>query len=596
MATISVSIPKTKGGSFLLEQPAPDHIYSPEDFTEDHRAIAKTTEDFWRKEVDPNLEAIWHHEPGMARKLMEKAASIGLLAVTAPEEYGGMELDLISQMIVAENFSRDGSFSGWYGAHAGIGTMPILLFGTEAQKRKYLPQLASAKMIGAYCLTEPHAGSDSLAAKTTAVLTEDGKHYVLNGVKMWITNGGQADLYTVFAKINGEKDKFTAFLVERAYEGVKPGAEEKKMGIKGSSTTAVFLDNVKVPVENVLGEIGRGHIIAFNVLNLGRLKLGPFAVGGSKQVIALSAKYAKERKAFGKSIAEFGMIQSKLAEMAIRTFAAESMSYRIAGMIEAQLEGWTPKQENAWGVYLKAVEEYAAECAMIKVFASEVLDYVVDEGVQIHGGNGYSAEYAVERAYRDSRINRIFEGTNEINRLLTTGTLLKRAMRGQLPLVGAVQKLMGELMAGPSFDEGDGGEWAPEIKLVANAKKAALLALGAAYQKYLDKIDGQQEVMAGIADMIMAAFAMESVTLRARKLDGFRKGETATAMAKVFAREQMDLIETTGRTVLAACGEGDTLRTSLMFLKRLTKYEPVNSIELRHQIAAKILAGEKYAF
>ena len=596
MATISVSIPKTKGGSFLLEQPAPDHIYSPEDFTEDHRAIAKTTDDFWRKEVEPHLEAVQHHEPGVARKLMVQAAGLGLLAVTAPEEYGGMELDLISQMLVAENFSRDGSFSGWYGAHAGIGTMPILLFGTDAQKKKYLPQLASAKMIGAYCLTEPHAGSDSLAAKTTAVLTEDGKHYVLNGTKMWITNGGHADLYTVFAKINGEKDKFTAFLVERAYEGVKPGAEEKKMGIKGSSTTAVFLDNVKVPVENVLGEIGRGHIIAFNVLNLGRLKLGPFAVGGAKQVIAISAKYAKERKAFGKSIAEFGMIQAKLAEMAIRTFAAESMSYRIAGMIEAQLEGWSPKQENAWGAYCKAVEEFAAECAMIKVFASEVLDYVVDEGVQIHGGNGYSAEYAVERAYRDSRINRIFEGTNEINRLLTTGTLLKRAVRGQLPLVSAVQKLMGELMAGPSFDEGDGGDWAQEMKIVAGAKKAALLCLGAAYQKYLDKIEGQQEVMAGIADMITAAFAMESVTLRARKLDGMRKGETATAMAKVFAREQMDLIESTGRVVLAACGEGDTLRTSLMFLKRLVKYEPLNVIELRHQVAAKILAGEKYAF
>ena len=596
MATISVSIPKTKGGSFLLEQPAPDHIYSPEDFTEDHRAIAKTTDDFWRKEVEPHLEAVQHHEPGVARKLMVQAAGLGLLAVTAPEEYGGMELDLISQMLVAENFSRDGSFSGWYGAHAGIGTMPILLFGTDAQKKKYLPQLASAKMIGAYCLTEPHAGSDSLAAKTTAVLTEDGKHYVLNGTKMWITNGGHADLYTVFAKINGEKDKFTAFLVERAYEGVKPGAEEKKMGIKGSSTTAVFLDNVKVPVENVLGEIGRGHIIAFNVLNLGRLKLGPFAVGGAKQVIAISAKYAKERKAFGKSIAEFGMIQAKLAEMAIRTFAAESMSYRIAGMIEAQLEGWSPKQENAWGAYCKAVEEFAAECAMIKVFASEVLDYVVDEGVQIHGGNGYSAEYAVEKAYRDSRINRIFEGTNEINRLLTTGTLLKRAVRGQLPLVSAVQKLMGELMAGPSFDEGDGGDWAQEMKIVAGAKKAALLCLGAAYQKYLDKIEGQQEVMAGIADMITAAFAMESVTLRARKLDGMRKGETATAMAKVFAREQMDLIESTGRVVLAACGEGDTLRTSLMFLKRLVKYEPLNVIELRHQVAAKILAGEKYAF
>ena len=597
MATVAVpAIPKSKGGAFLLENYAPEQIYSPEDFTDDHKAIAKTADDFWNKEVAPHIEAIQHHEPGVAVGIVRKAASIGLTAVTVPEEFGGMEMDLVSAMVVAEAMSRDGSYSGWHGAHAGIGTLPVLLFGTEAQKKKYLTKLASAEMIGAYCLTEPHAGSDSLAAKTTAVLSEDGTHYVLNGVKMWITNGGHADLYTVFAKINGEKDKFTAFLVERGFEGVKPGAEEKKMGIKGSSTTAVFLDNVKVPVENLLGEIGRGHIIAFNVLNIGRLKLGPFAVGGCKQAIAICAKYAKDRKAFGKSIAEFGMIQHKLAEMAIQTFAAEAMSYRVTGAIEAHLEGWTPTQDQAWPTYLKAIEEFAVECSFVKVFASEVLDYVVDEGVQIHGGNGYSAEYAIERAYRDSRINRIFEGTNEINRLLATGTLLKRAQRGQLPLVEAVKKLMGELMAGPSFDDANGDDWSADQKLVANAKKTALLCLGAAYQRFLDKIEQQQEVMAGIADIAMAAYAMEGVTLRAQKLDKSGKGALPRAIAQVFNREQMDLIERTAKVVLAACGEGDTLRTSLMFLKRLTKYEPVNSIELRRQIAARVLDQEKYAY
>lgn len=597
MATVAVpAIPKSKGGAFLLESYAPEQIYSPEDFTDDHKAIAKTADDFWNKEVAPHIEAIQHHEPGVAVGIVRKAASIGLTAVTVPEEFGGMEMDLVSAMVVAEAMSRDGSYSGWHGAHAGIGTLPVLLFGTEAQKRKYLTKLASAEMIGAYCLTEPHAGSDSLAAKTTAVLSEDGTHYVLNGVKMWITNGGHADLFTVFAKINGEKDKFTAFLVERGFEGVKPGAEEKKMGIKGSSTTAVFLDNVKVPVENLLGEIGRGHIIAFNVLNIGRLKLGPFAVGGCKQAIAICAKYAKDRKAFGKSIAEFGMIQHKLAEMAIQTFAAEAMSYRVTGAIEAHLEGWTPTQDQAWPTYLKAIEEFAVECSFVKVFASEVLDYVVDEGVQIHGGNGYSAEYAIERAYRDSRINRIFEGTNEINRLLATGTLLKRAQRGQLPLVEAVKKLMGELMAGPSFDDANGDDWSADLKLVANAKKTALLCLGAAYQRFLDKIEQQQEVMAGIADIAMAAYAMEGVTLRAQKLDKSGKGALPRAIAQVFNREQMDLIERTAKVVLAACGEGDTLRTSLMFLKRLTKYEPVNSIELRRQIAARVLDQEKYAY
>jgi len=424
--------------------------------------------------------------------------------------------------------SKDGSYSGWHGAHTGIGTLPLLMFGTDEQKQRYLPKLASAEMVAAYCLSEPQAGSDALAIRTRADLSPDGKHYILNGQKMWITNGGGADLYTVFAKIDGEK--FTAFLVERKYPGVQPGAEEKKLGIKGSSTTAVYLDNVKVPVENVLGEIGRGHIIAFNILNLGRLKLGPFAIGGAKEVLRVSLKYAKERKAFGKSIAEFGMIQHKLAEMAIRIYAAESTSWRVVGLIENELEGFSWKNAGAAQIMLKAVEEFAAECSYIKIFASEMLDYVVDEGVQIHGGYGYHQDYAVERAYRDSRINRIFEGTNEINRLLATGMLLKRAQRGQLPLVEAVKKLQAEVLAGPTLSAG-GDE---DTKLAANAKKVALFALGVAYQKFMNALEDQQEVLAGLTDIMMNAFAMESVLLRTQKLAAKRKAISRLRCVRCF--------------------------------------------------------------
>src|SRR6266436_4454021 len=405
MATTTVAIPKTKGGAFLIESRAPEEIFTPEDFTNEHRAIAKTTEEFFTKEVAPHLEEIHHQQHAVAAGILRKSAELGLTAVVIPEKFGGMEMDLTSMMVVAEGVARDGSYSAWHGAHTGIGTLPLLLFGNEQQKERYLPRLAKCELIAAYCLSEPQAGSDALAAKTRADLSPDGKHYVLNG---------------------------------------------QKMGIKGSSTTAVFFDNVKVPVENVLGEIGRGHIIAFNILNLGRLKLGPFAIGGSKEVLRASLKYAKERKAFGKSIAEFGMIQHKLAEMAIRIYAAESTSYRVVGLIENQMEGFSWSQPNASQTMLKAVEEFAAECSYIKIFASEMLDYVVDEGVQIHGGYGYHQDYAVERAYRDSRINRIFEGTNEINRLLTTGMLLKRAQQGRLGLVKAAKGLMDEVLAGPS--------------------------------------------------------------------------------------------------------------------------------------------------
>jgi alkylation response protein AidB-like acyl-CoA dehydrogenase len=561
-------MPAIKGGSFLIEDRAPADIFTAEDLSEEHLAIARTADEFWAKEVIPELEAIQHQEPGMAVRVLRKSAELGLTSIAIPEAYGGLELDLASAMIAAEHLARDGSYAAWHGAHTGIGTLPLVFFGTEEQKRKYLPKLATAEMVAAYALTEPHAGSDALAARTRADLSADGTHYTLNGQKMWITNGGAADLFTVFAKIGGEQ--FTAFLVERAFGGVTSGAEEKKMGIKGSSTTAVYFDNVRVPVENVLGEIGRGHIIAFNILNIGRLKLGPFACGGSKNVLAVSLKYAKERKAFGSSIADFGAIQHKLAEMAIRTFAAESMVWRTVGLI-------APEES------LKTIEEYAVECSVVKVYASEVLDYVVDEGVQIHGGYGYHQDYAVERAYCDSRINRIFEGTNEINRLLIAGMLLKRAARGQLGLVQAAQKLMGEILSGPPPDSGD-----EETRLVANAKRIGLLSMGLAYQKFAMELEKQQEVIMGISDIVMEIYAMESVLLRTRK------NGAGAEMAAVFLRDAMARVEFSARAALAACSEGDSLRTNMAVLRRFAKYEPLNAIDLRRKIAHRLLAAERY--
>jgi butyryl-CoA dehydrogenase len=593
MATAAVSLPKTQGGAFLIEERLPEEIFSPEDFTPEHLAIARTVDEFWAKEVGPNVEAIQHQEPGVALACLRQAAGLGLTGITVPEQYGGMELDMVSSMVAVEHMAGDGSFAGWYGAHVGIGTLPILYFGTEAQKKHYLPKLAKVEMLGAYALTEPHAGSDALAARTRADLSPDGKYYILNGQKMWITNGGSADLFTVFAKVDGEK--FTAFLVERAFPGVITGAEEKKMGIKGSSTVAVYFDNVKVPVENVLGEIGRGHIIAFNILNVGRLKLGPGTVGGSKNVLAVSLKYAKERKAFGQAIAEFGVIQHKLGEMAIRIYAAESMTYRVVGMIEAQLEGFSWAQPNAPQTMLKAVEEYAAECSIIKVYASEVLDYVVDEGVQIHGGYGYHQDYKVERAFRDSRINRIFEGTNEINRLLTTGMLLKRAARGQLALVQAATDVLQEVLGGPRGSDGEAsGPFAEETKILLNAKKIALMLMGLAYQKFLFELEKQQEVLSNISDVIMDIFAMESTLLRTQKLEQAGKGGNARDMTAVLVRDAMAHIDITARTVLGACSEGDALRTNLVVLRRFSKYEPVDSIALRRNIARRLLDAERY--
>jgi alkylation response protein AidB-like acyl-CoA dehydrogenase len=588
MASSTISLTKHKGGAFLIEPTPPEQLFSPEDFTDEHRAIARTTEEFWTKEIAPNVDAIQHQEPGVAVAVLRKAGELGLTSVHLPEKYGGMEMDLTSAMLVGEGIAKDGSYAAWHGGQSGIGALPLLLFGTEDQKQRYLPRVANAELVAAYALSEPQAGSDALAARTRADLSADGKHYILNGQKMWITNGGAADLFTIFAKVDGEK--FTAFLVERKFPGLSSGAEEKKMGIKGSSTTAIYLDNVPVPVENVLGEIGRGHVIAFNILNIGRLKLGAFACGGAKEVLRVSLKYAQERKAFGKSIAEFGLIQHKLAEMAIRIFATESSTYRAVGLIDGHLEGFSWDQPDAAQTELKAVEEFAAECSYIKIFGSEMLDYVTDEAVQIHGGYGYHQDYIVERAYRDSRINRIFEGTNEINRLLATGMLLKRAQRGQLPLVEAVKKLQAEILGGPTLASGSG----EDARLVENAKKTALFALGVAYQKFGTALEEQEEILASITDIAMNAFAMESVYLRAQKLAKLRKGEIAADACAVFLREGMEIAESAARNVLAASTEGDALRTNLAVLKRFTKVEPVNAIAARRRIAQRLLAAGRY--
>jgi alkylation response protein AidB-like acyl-CoA dehydrogenase len=586
MTTSATTSPKISGGAFLIEDVGPDEIFTAEDLSDEHLAIARTVDEFWANDVAPHLDAIRQQTPGIALNVLRKSADLGLTAVAIPERFGGMEMDLASVMIVGEHLGRDGSYGSWHSAHTGIGTLPILFFGTEEQKQKYLPRLANAEILAAYALTEPWAGSDALAIRTRADLSQDGKYYVLNGQKMWITNGGAADLFTVFAKVGGES--FTAFLVERSFNGVSSGAEEHKMGMKGSSTTAVYFDNVRVPVENVLGEVGRGHIIAFNILNIGRLKLGPGALGAAKNVLAVCLKYAKERKAFGCGIADFGAIQHKLAEMAIRIYVVESMVWRVVGLIEGRLRADSSGKSDAPRSELQAVEEYAAECSMIKVYASEMLDYVVDEGVQIHGGYGYHQDYLVERAYRDSRVNRLFEGTSEINRLLIPGMLLKRAARGQLALLPAVEAVL----SGKSGKVSVGGD--EEMQLVHNAKQIALLTLGIANQKYGKELQRQQEILMSIADIIMEVLAMESTSLRNRKLAASGRSGNSADVCAVFLREAMDRIEMSCRNVLGACLEGDALRRNMSVLRNFANYEPVNAVARRRNIARRLLANERY--
>ena len=595
MAT--ATLPKTKimGGSFLIEEQKPEAVFTPEDFNEQHQLIAQTAEEFAKNEIAPNADKIEKKDWALTRELLKKACELGLATVDVPEEYGGAEMDKVSSAIIADRMARSGSFVVSFGSHAGIGTLPIVYFGNAEQKKRYLPGLAAGTTIGAYALSESTSGSDALNCRTKAVLSPDGKHYILNGEKMWITNGGFADLFIVFAKVDGEK--FTAFIVEKSFPGFSPGAEEHKMGIRGSSTTPLILNDVKVPVENVLGDIGKGHIIAFNILNIGRFKLGAGCVGGSRNSLLASIAYAKERKAFGKSIAEFGLIREKLAEMAVGIFAGESMVYRTVGMMDAALSEIDKKSPDAPGQIRKAIEEYAVECSIIKVWGSELLDMVVDETVQIFGGYGFVEEYPAERAYRDSRVNRIFEGTNEINRMIITGWLLKRAVSGQLPLLPAIKKIMDEVLAGPGSGELPEGALAEERALLANAKKIALFTAGAASQKYMTALAEQQEILGALANIIMEVYAMDSCVIRAQKLlasQGEKGAAFAIKMTQVYLQNAMARIDTAARKVLPAIAEGDMLRTQMAILRRLSKHEPANTIALRQQIAQRVLDAGKY--
>jgi alkylation response protein AidB-like acyl-CoA dehydrogenase len=581
-----------KGGSFILEDHDAAEVFTPEDLSDEHLMIAQTAREFTEKEVLPLDAEIESKDYNVTLTLLKKAGELGLLSIDIPERFGGAGLDLLSSLVASENMSGQASFSGTLGAHTTIGTLPIVYFGTEEQKQKYLPRLATAELVGAYALTESGSGSDALGAKTKAVLSEDGSHYVLNGQKMWITNAGFADVFTVFAKVDGEK--FTAFIVERNFPGVTVAPEEHKMGLQGSSTCAVNLEDARVPVENVLGEIGKGHRIAFNILNIGRLKLGVGAITGSKRLTSIATDYAKQRHQFGVPIASFGLIKHKLAEMAIRAYVADCMTYRTVGMIEEALA--TVDRDKPEDV-LKAIEDYAIECSIIKVVGSETLDYCSDEAVQVFGGNGYSKDYPVERAYRDARISRIYEGTNEINRLVISGQVLKKAAKGEMALFQAAQKLAQEVL-NPSMPEDPGGSvFATERVALSNAKKAAVAVLGLAAQKYRDKVQEQQEVLAAASDIIMEIFGMESALLRTEKLVASR-GEAAFAthidVTRTFASDAVQRIEQHAKTALAAMAEGDELRTMLAMLRRFMKFTPMNTIAARRRIADSLIEAGRY--
>jgi butyryl-CoA dehydrogenase len=600
MATATLNKPAAKGGSFLLESPAPADVFTPADLTDDQKLIGQTAEEFVTKEVMPLVKDLENKKPGLMAELVRKGAEVGLVSGGIPEEYGGAGLDKIATTVLTEKLSIYGGYAVTHGAHAGIGTLPIVYFGTEEQKKKYLPKLASAELIGAYCLSEPQAGSDAQNSLTRAELNKEGTHYILNGQKMWITNGGFADLFVMFAKVDGEK--FTAFIVERAFPGCKPGNEEHKMGIHGSSTTPVFLENCKVPKENVLHEIGRGHIVAFNVLNAGRFTLGASAIGGSKYVLMSASKYSKERKAFGKQIGEFGLMKEKLAEMAIQLFAVESMVYRSAGNMEAAMSAAAlsgASGTDTVATTMKVLEEYAIESSIAKVYGSEMLDFVVDEAVQIFGGYGFHEDYPVCRAYRDSRINRIFEGTNEINRMLIIQMLMKRAMGGALPLIPAAMKLADEILAGPSFEEAPAGVLADEARVVTNAKKIFLQAAGGAVQKFREKLADEQELIGALANVVMEVYAMESCLLRTQKAvaaKGEAAGPTMIDAARVFIADAAERVDHEARRALAAVHEGDMLTTQMAVLKRFGKRGAVDTIGLRRKVAAAVQAQDRYPF
>ncbi|HEV2348704.1 MAG TPA: acyl-CoA dehydrogenase family protein [Terriglobia bacterium] len=599
MATAPTTTPKKiKGGSFLIDPRLPEEIFTPEDLTDQHRLIARTAQEFVEKEIIPRVQEMEDKKPGVLRELLKKAAELGLGATDVPQKYGGLELDKISSIIISEKMARSGAWAATMGAQAGIGILPIAFFGTDAQKEKYVPKLASADWVGAYCLSEATSASDALNCKTKAVLSADGRHYVLNGTKMWVTNGGIADIYTVFAKVDGEK--FSAFIVERAFPGVSPGAEEHKMGIRGSSTTPLVMENVQVPAENVLGEIGKGHQIAFNILNMGRLKLGAGCVGGSKYLIAEALKWAKERDAFGHKIADFGMIKEKLGEMVVRTYAIESISYRSTGMIDQMLEGVEQASSTAGKQILEALQQYAVECSILKVMGTETLHFVADETVQIFGGYGFSSDYEIERGYRDQRVNRIFEGTNEINRLLITDMLMKRAMKGELALFAAAQKLLDDVLNMSPPEETEGGRpLAEESNLVEGAKKVALLVAGSAVQKYMTALADEQEVIGVLSNLVMEVYAMESVLLRTlKKLSKNSPESCATEChaARCYIYDAADRMESEARRGLARIAEGDTLRAQLGLLKRFLRRTPADSIELKRRVANRALELNHYPF
>jgi alkylation response protein AidB-like acyl-CoA dehydrogenase len=587
--TTSSTIPK--GGAFLVEERPASATFTPEDLTDEHRMIAETAASFVADEVVPLTAELEQKNIPLLVELLGRAGALGLCSVDIPEAYGGLALDKVSTVAVAENVAASSTFAVTHAQHTGIGTLPIVYYGTEAQKQRYLPGLATAELTSAYALTEAGSGSDALAAKTRAVLDESGEHYLLTGEKMWITNGGFADVIVVFAKVDGEH--FTAFIVDRDTPGVSYGAEEHKLGLTGSSTVAIRFDNAQVPVENLLGEVGKGHKIAFNILNVGRFKLGAYALGGAKTAMGEAVRYARDRKQFGQPIASFGLIQQKLGEMAIRIYAAESMVYRTAGLVDALAATLDDADGDA---ALRTFEEYAVECSIVKVWNSEMLGFVVDEEMQIFGGNGYSKDYPAERHYRDARINRVFEGTNEINRLLIPGLLIKRAMKGDLPLMAAAARVVDEMASPASIDELSDGPFDVERRSVGNAKKVALLVAGAAAREFRERLGDEQQVLGHTADIVMQIYAMESGLQRAIKLgeSGGARAELAAAMARVLVCDGLEAIDTWAKHALAATLDGDDLHVVLAALRRLTKYSPVNTAALRRTVADRAVEVGRY--
>ncbi len=587
-----------KGGEFLIKETQAADVFIPEEFDEEQKMMAQTCRDFTETQVLPNVEKLEHHDNELLTKLLKDAGELGLLGISLPEEYEGFGQKFVTSMLTVEEMGKGFSFAVAYSAHTGIGTLPILYFGNEEQKKKYLPKLATGEYIGAYALTEPEAGSDPNSGKTKATLSEDGKHYILNGTKMWITNGSIADIFIVYAKIEDDKN-LSAFIVERNTPGFTFGAEEDKMGIRGSSTIQIFFDNAKIPVENLLGNRNEGFKIALYILNLGRIKLAGAAVGAAKATIDLSVQYANERKQFGTAIANFGAIKHKLAEMAIRTFVTESLTYRASQNIDDAIEALIAGGMDKGRAAIEGIRQYAIEASIAKVFGSEALDYVVDEGVQIHGGMGYSAEMPVERAYRDSRINRIFEGTNEINRMVAVGELLKRGMKGELDLLTPAKAVAGELMAIPDFGSTTVDYFEEKHKLVKNFKKSILMVAGAALQKFTDKINNEQEILMNTADMLMFTYAVESALLRVEKLSTmFDEDKLALYkdMLDVYAYDTAARIHKTGVDTVNAFAEGDEQTAMLMGMKRFTKAAPVNTVLARRRIADKLIAENKYCF